>query len=85
MEYDEVTGKKILEEEELKAVEDEVHVPADVTAQMFWLSNRRRDRWAYRPEKAEEVEQNDTGIVVLPPVLERPEPGQTETEEGNAG
>jgi hypothetical protein len=36
VDYDEVTGKKIREYEEIKEVFDEVHIPADTNAQIFW-------------------------------------------------
>lgn len=45
------SGKKIREYEELQTGYDEVHVPADTTAQIFWLKNRRPDRWRDRQEE----------------------------------
>lgn len=44
VEYDN-TGKKKSEKEHIEYVEEEVHVPADTSAQIFWLKNRRSDRW----------------------------------------
>lgn len=38
-------GRKVREEEKLVLGVDEMHVPADVTAQIFWLKNRRPDLW----------------------------------------
>lgn len=49
--YDPQTGRKTEEREELKEAEDEVHIPADTTAQIYWLSNRAPDRWRRQPEK----------------------------------
>lgn len=43
--YDEVTGKKIEEYEEVVQTVEEVHVPADTTAQIFWLKNRKPEAW----------------------------------------
>ena len=70
VEYDEQTGKKIREYEELKVGIDEVHVPANVTAQMFWLANRVPDRWKYKPseEKDDPEDDNNTGVVMIPEV-----------------
>lgn len=45
IQYDESTGKKISEVEELVEVEETMHIPADTTAQKFWLANRRPDKW----------------------------------------
>lgn len=60
--YDENTGRKVRESEELVAVEDEVHIPADVTAQIFWLKHRKPEVW--NEPKQENCEEK--GIIVLP-------------------
>lgn len=44
VDYD-ATGKKVRETERWVAVEEEVHVPAQVTAQIFWLKNRKPEQW----------------------------------------
>ena len=49
--YDPQTGKKVEEREELREVEDEVHIPADTTAQIYWLSNRMPENWRRQPDK----------------------------------
>lgn len=73
--YDEDTGKKLREVEKLVVGIDEVHVPANVTAQMFWLSNRRADRWRYKPEPVNGDDgEGGTGVVELPPVMDAPAP-----------
>ena len=59
--YDE-QGRKIVCEE-LQVGEDEVHIPADVTAQIFWLKNRKPDEWRDKPEKkSENDELPDDGL-----------------------
>lgn len=68
VEYDESTGKKIREYEELKTGYDEVHVPANVTAQMFWLANRVPNRWKYKPEPEGGNDDEGTGVVMIPEV-----------------
>lgn len=45
-------GRKISEEERLEVGVDEVHIPADVTAQIYWLKNRRPEQWRDRREHA---------------------------------
>lgn len=45
IDYDPETGRKIRETETWKAVEEEIHVPPQVTAQIFWLKNRKPDQW----------------------------------------
>ena len=45
IEYDPVTGKKLSERERYITVEKEIHIPAQVTAQIFWLKNRKPQEW----------------------------------------
>ena len=49
------------------------YVPPDPTSAMFWLTNRRADKWKYKPEPMEK-EDDDGGVVVLAPVMENPGP-----------
>lgn len=72
--YDENTGKKLREVEKLVVGYDEVHVAANVTAQMFWLANRMGDRWRYKPEPVQGEDEGGTGVVELPPVMAAPAP-----------
>jgi len=44
-EYDPQTGKKVREWEEMAEVPDEIHVPASIMAQRFYLMNRLPERW----------------------------------------
>ena len=50
IDYDPDTGKKIRETEKVVAVEEEIHFPAQVTAQIFWLKNRKVKEWRDRQE-----------------------------------
>jgi len=45
VDYDPETGKKIREAETWQAIEEEIFVPGNVTAQIFWLKNRKPDQW----------------------------------------
>ena len=36
-------------EEHVQMIEREIHVPPNVTAMIYWLKNRRPDRWRDRP------------------------------------
>lgn len=59
--YNPETGKKIEEYEELVEGEDEVHIPADTTSQIFWLKNRKPSEW----REKQELEQNTQGKVTI--------------------
>lgn len=76
VEYDPDTGKRISEYEELVTGYDETHVPANAQAQMFWLTNRRPDRWKYKPGEKESGsgEKDGSGVVLLSPILPEVEP-----------
>ena len=84
IDYDD-NGKKISEHEELKEVYDEVHIPADTTAQMFWLANRKKKDWKYKPEEDNHgADKDQTGVVLLPEITEDA-PEAEVTEGGDAG
>lgn len=55
-------GYKVNEREEIVEVFDEVHIPADTTAQIFWLKNRKPDKWR---EKPQEQINDDEGVVIV--------------------
>lgn len=56
-------GYKSNEYEEIIEVYDEVHVPADTTAQIFWLKNRKPEKWR---EKQESINNNDDeGVTII--------------------
>jgi len=45
VEFDPRTGRKIREVEKWVQVEEEVYIAPQVTAQIFWLKNRKPDQW----------------------------------------
>lgn len=73
IEYDEATGKKIREYEEMVEVFDEVHVPADTNAIIFWLTNRQPKKWKHKPGE-DQSENTGGGVVELPAVMDNPGP-----------
>ena len=58
-----VDGKKRREEERIEYAEEQVVVPANVTAQIFWLKNRRPEKWAGVPEETRAKEHDDDGLL----------------------
>ena len=58
-------GKKIKEYEELVDGYDETHIPADTTAQIFWLKNRNPRKWRDKVE----VETNKQELSKLDELL----------------
>lgn len=66
VDYD-AEGRKIREYEELVVGIDEMHVPADTTAEIFWLKNRKPDEWR---EKRESILNMNLDIEDLTPLAE---------------
>ena len=56
--YDPDTGKKLREQEIWQTVEEEIHYPANVTAQIFWLKNRKPDQWRDRVDQVQQLPTN---------------------------
>ncbi len=55
-------GYKKSEKEEIVEVYDEVHIPADTTAQIIWLKNRQPDKWRDKPQPKNN---EDEGVVIV--------------------
>ncbi len=60
-------GKKEKEWEEIVEAEEEVFVPPDVTAQIYWLKNRKPDKWRDK----QPVDTNTGALEYLDKVLEQ--------------
>ena len=55
-----LAGKGTIEEEHIEYAEEEVFIPGNTTAQIFWLKNRRPDKWREKQhETGPEVEVED--------------------------
>lgn len=44
-----LAGKGTIEEEHIEYVEEQVYIPPQVTAQLFWLKNRKPAQWREKP------------------------------------
>ena len=62
VEFDPDTGKKIREYEELATGVDETFIPADLSAEKYWLENRQSERWG---KKVGENDDGEGGGAVL--------------------
>ena len=58
-------GYKIKEYEEVIEVYDEVHIPADTTAEIYWLNNRKSEQWRNKQDK-----NNNDSLAKLDKLLE---------------
>lgn len=57
-----LAGKGTIEEERIEFVEDEMYIPPNPTAQIFWLKNRKPQVWRDRPT---ETVDNAESVKVL--------------------
>lgn len=59
-----LAGKGKIVEERIEYIEEEVHVPASNTAQIFWLKNRRPEAWRDKPiEQASDVAEKHNELI----------------------
>lgn len=42
-------GKRVSEKEYIEYADEEIYIPPDTTAQIFWLKNRKPDKWRDKP------------------------------------
>ena len=55
--------KGLIEEERIEYAEEEVYIPPQVVAQIFWLKNRRSDKWRDKPAEANTDKPEDDGFL----------------------
>lgn len=56
--------KGTIEEEHIEFVDEEVYIAPDTTAQIYWLKNRRPDKWRDRPQTSA-VDTDDPLMAML--------------------
>ena len=63
-------GKRISEKEHIEYAQEEIYIPPDTTAQIFWLKNRKPEMW--RDKQNVEVNGSiDTGVKQLDNIIEQ--------------
>lgn len=56
-------GKRISEKEHIEFVDETVYFPPDVTAQIFWLKNRKPEMWREKPNPESLAEYESDGFT----------------------
>ena len=54
-----ITGKGEVTKERIEYADEEVYIQPDTTAQIFWLKNRRPDKWRDKVEQVQTSQTND--------------------------
>lgn len=60
-------GKKVKEQEKIEYADEEVYIPPDTTAQIFWLKNRKPKDW----KDKQYMETNEEALQKLDSVLDK--------------
>lgn len=68
--YERKLNKETGEMEEVLSRRVTKFIPPDPTSAMFWLTNRRPDRWKYRPQEDKGDDPGQEGGVVLIPAVD---------------
>ena len=55
--------KHRVEEEKIVYADEEVYIPPSNTAQIFWLKNRKVERWRDRPQPSQATAVQDDGFI----------------------
>lgn len=58
-------GKRVRETEDVILADEEVFIPPDTTAQIFWLKNRKREAWRDKQEIEQKTELNGVMTIKL--------------------
>lgn len=56
-------GRGTIEEEHIEFVDEQIYIPPNPTAQIFWLKNRRPDKW--RDKQDQKVDMTVSGNQVI--------------------
>lgn len=56
-------GKRVSEKERIEYAEEEVFIPPDTTAQIFWLKNRRPDKWRDKQKEDNDMDKRITVVL----------------------
>lgn len=75
IEYEEQTFERVLNKktglfEEVCTKRVTKFIPPDPTSAMFWLTNRRPDRWKYKPQEIDDSGDDERGVIMMPGVSE---------------
>ena len=75
--------QKVTKDGDVVDITEEVHVPPDTTAQIFWLKNRKKEQWREKVEvvKTDEDLQNiNKNISNIANLLNNPKPNRSEED-----
>lgn len=71
--YDKKTLKKVKEEERVEYATEEVYIPPDTTAIIYWLKHRKPEVWADSVINLDSITAEAAGVIEIPAVLDTPE------------
>ena len=63
-----------IETEEVQYVNEDVHIPANTTAQIFYLKNRKPEAWRDRPAETETIAATGPLVTIINDIPDVPQP-----------
>lgn len=57
-------GEGRIEEEHVEYVDKEIYIPANTTAQIFWLKNRKPEKWRDKPKQTDANDSDEFEALV---------------------
>lgn len=66
-----------IETEEIQYVEEDVHIPGNVTAQIFYLKNRKPEVWRDRPAETEAIAATGPLVTIINDIPDVPQEAPT--------
>lgn len=67
-------GKRISEKEHIEYADEEIYIPPDTTAQIFWLKNRKPKEWRDKRE----IDVENTGGVLIVNDIPKPDTSKSD-------
>lgn len=58
--------------EQIVYADEEVYIPPDTTAQIFWLKNRKPEQWRDKPAPATSIDEINEGIISIAELIQNP-------------
>ena len=70
--------QKVTKDGDVVDIEEEVHIPPDTTAQIFWLKNRKPKKWKDKQNNENTSDDVNNRIIKISDLLNNPQPNRSD-------
>ena len=70
--------QKVTKDGDVIDIEEEVHIPPDTTAQIFWLKNRKPKNWKDKQNSENASDDVNNRIIKISDLLNNPQPNRSD-------